>query len=205
MLHPDTELRWIDERIGYGVFATRPIPRGTITWVRDELDQVIRPERLVRLPERMRQTVDKYSFVDRDGDYVLCWDVARFLNHACEATCLSPGFDFEIAVRDVSVGGQITDDYGTLNVDVEFECLCGSPGCRRVIRPDDLLVYGAEWDKLIGAAFPALRTVAQPLWELVREKEEVGYALAGAAPVPSCRSNYCAAAGAQAAGGRRST
>lgn len=191
MLHPHTELRWIDERIGFGVFATRPIPRGTVTWVRDELDQVIAPAHFARLPGPMRATVDKYSFVDRHGDYILCWDVARFLNHACEATCLSPGFDFEIAIRDIAEGDQVTDDYGSLNIDVPFECLCGSPRCRREIRPDDLLAHGEVWDRDLGRAFCELERVAQPLWELVREKDEVGRVLCGGRALPSCRENYC--------------
>jgi hypothetical protein len=30
MIHPDTELRRVNDLIGYCVFAIRPIPRGTI-------------------------------------------------------------------------------------------------------------------------------------------------------------------------------
>ena len=43
MIHPDTELRFINREIGFGVVATRLIRRGTIIWVRDELDQVLPP------------------------------------------------------------------------------------------------------------------------------------------------------------------
>src|SRR5437763_555157 len=99
MLHPDTELRYIDPIIGYGVFATRPIPRGTITWVRDDLDQTFSPERFRDFePPLLRELLDRYSYVDKEGDHVLFWDHARYINHACEATCLSPGYGFEIAV-----------------------------------------------------------------------------------------------------------
>jgi hypothetical protein len=48
MLHPDTELRFVNRTIGYGVFATRMIPRGTITWVRDRLDQAFTPAQMGR-------------------------------------------------------------------------------------------------------------------------------------------------------------
>ncbi|MHC5084588.1 MAG: SET domain-containing protein, partial [Planctomycetota bacterium] len=34
MIHPDTELRKVNETIGYGVFATRHIPKGTILYVK---------------------------------------------------------------------------------------------------------------------------------------------------------------------------
>ena len=39
MIHPDTELRHVNEKIGYGVFATKPIHKGTISWVCGNLDQ----------------------------------------------------------------------------------------------------------------------------------------------------------------------
>jgi hypothetical protein len=48
MIHPDTELRYVNDIIGYGVFATRLIPRGTITWVQDELYQVFPLQKLAQ-------------------------------------------------------------------------------------------------------------------------------------------------------------
>ena len=35
MIHSDTELRPVNAVVGLGVFATRRLPRGTVTWVRD--------------------------------------------------------------------------------------------------------------------------------------------------------------------------
>ena len=46
MLHPHTELRHINQALGYGVVATRLIPRGTIIWVLDKLDQTFTRLRL---------------------------------------------------------------------------------------------------------------------------------------------------------------
>src|SRR4051812_13301376 len=126
MVHPDCELRYINDEIGYGVVATRPIPAGTITWVSDDLDQFLSGSDIEGLPPMLRPMVEKYSWVNRDGDYVLCWDHARFINHSCNATCLSAGFDFEIAIRDIAIGEELTDDYGTLNLASPFECRCGS-------------------------------------------------------------------------------
>ena len=39
MIHTDTELRFVSPEMGFGVFATKLIPRGTLTWVRDDLDR----------------------------------------------------------------------------------------------------------------------------------------------------------------------
>lgn len=41
MVHPATELRFINNLKGRGVFAIKPIPKGTLTYVMDELEVVI--------------------------------------------------------------------------------------------------------------------------------------------------------------------
>ncbi|HYR83247.1 MAG TPA: SET domain-containing protein-lysine N-methyltransferase [Terriglobia bacterium] len=176
--------------IGYGVVATRLIPRGTITWVADGLDHVFTTAQIEDIAPMLRPLVEKYSWTNGKGQSILCWDHARFINHSCEASCLSAGFDFEIAVRDIFPGEELTDDYGTLNLSEPFQCLCDSPQCRDVVRPDDFLKYGAEWDRIVSAAFPLIRTLEQPLWLLVAEKPEVEKVLSGAAPLPSCMVHY---------------
>lgn len=193
LIHPHSELRFVSPEVGYGLFATRLIPRGAITWAGDALDQVIPPGKLSALPEMLSRQAHRYSYVNGRGEHILCWDHGRFVNHSCAATCLSPGFDFEIAVRDIAEGEEITDDYGTLNLEEPFACLCGSPLCRGQVEPDDPLRHAAEWDRLLAAAFPLIGQVAQPLWELVREKEEVRLVLAGQMPVPSVLNHWLAA------------
>lgn len=197
MLHPDTELRWVNAEIGYGAYATRLIPRGTITWVRCDFDQTFSPERIASLRGLHREIINKYGFVDPRGNTILCWDHGRYVNHACAPTCLSPGFDFEIAVRDIEAGEELTDDYGSLNLEKPFTCHCGAPSCRREIRPDDWSRLVDRWDHIVQSAFPRIREVPQALWELVREKDRVNAALDGKQPIPSCVVN-CFAAGTAA-------
>jgi len=91
------------------------------------------------------------------------------VNHSCQPACLAPGFDFEIAVRDILPGDEITDDYGTLNLEREMICHCGDACCRRVLRPDDFLIYGGRWDEIVAKAFGGVATVEQPLWESAGE------------------------------------
>ncbi len=114
MLHPHTELRFINEQIGHGVVATPLIPRGTITWVRDDLDQAFCIEQVKSMAPVYRDIIAKYCFVDAKGNFVLCWDLARYINHSCDPTCRSAGYDFEVAVRDIHPGEELTDDYGSL-------------------------------------------------------------------------------------------
>lgn len=39
MIHPDTEIKFIDKEIGPGLVAKKLIPKGTITWAMDEFDK----------------------------------------------------------------------------------------------------------------------------------------------------------------------
>lgn len=194
MLHPDTELRFINEDIGFGVVATRFIPRGTITWAIDKLDQVIAPERIATLTGIYQRVLLKHAFRDAFGNAILCWDHARFVNHSCAPTSLAPGLNFEIAVRDIHPGEELTDDYGSLNVEAPFRCLCRAPQCRTFVGPDDFLTFADQWDAQIAAAFPLIASSPQPLWELVREKDDVLAVLDGRLSLPSCRRHYLAPA-----------
>jgi hypothetical protein len=190
MVHPDTELRHINDKVGYGVVATHFIPRGTITWASDVLDQKFQPSFQRTLAPILRELVEKYSYVNAAGESVLCWDHARFINHSCDATSLSPGFDFEIAVRDIQAGEQLTDEYGSLNITDSFTCHCLSPRCRNLVQPNDIEKCGHDWDQLVGASFPLIRTVVQPLWTLVAERQQVEQVLDGILPLPSGFRHY---------------
>jgi hypothetical protein len=55
MVHPHTELRFVSPQIGWGVFATRLIPRGTIVWALDSLDQRFTPDQVAALPAYARK------------------------------------------------------------------------------------------------------------------------------------------------------
>ena len=190
MIHPHTELRFINETIGYGVVATQLIPRGTITWVRDAFDQTFSARHIASLAPLYRALITKYGFVDAQGDTILCWDLARYVNHACDPSCRSAGYDFELAVRDIRAGEELTDDYGSLNLEDDFVCCCAAPCCREKIRPDDLLRYAETWDHLVAEPFRRIPAVAQPLWPLVQEQSIVEAVLAQKIPIASCRHHY---------------
>ena len=51
MIHPDTELQYINNEIGYGVVAKKLIPKGTITWVLDKLDREFTPMEILELED----------------------------------------------------------------------------------------------------------------------------------------------------------
>ena len=186
MMHPATELRFISEEVGFGVFARQPIPRGTITWAADQLDQRFTLDQVSRLHPLCQQAVHRFSYIDPEGIFVLCWDHGRFVNHSCDPNCLSAGFQFEFAIRDIGVGEQLTDDYGLMNLEEPMECRCGSAACRGVIRPDDVVNHACRWDSRVGEAFGFIGRVNQPLWSVLDEVDELKAVLRGARAIPSC-------------------
>lgn len=190
MVHPDTELRFVSREIGWGVFATRPIPQGTIVWALDALDQKFSPQAVAALPAYARAKLATYAYLDAHGNHILCWDHARFFNHSCDANCLSVGYDFELAIRDIQPGEELTDDYGTLNPLEPFPCLCGSNQCRQHVLPDDMLRLGGTWNERGVAAFHRIPAVPQALWEVLTCQEAVVAALNEPARLRPIQSHY---------------
>ena len=168
MIHPHTELRYINEQMGFGVFATRFIPKGTITWALDELDQILEPNYLDTVDKYKGEIIKKYAYRNQEGKFVLCWDLGRYVNHSFHANCMGTAYEFEIAIRDIYPGEQLTDDYGTLNVDEPFECIAEDGTERRIVYPDDLLTYYEEWDQQVLSALNHFFEVEQQLFHLVR-------------------------------------
>jgi hypothetical protein len=190
MMHPDTELRAAGEAIGLGVFATRPIPRGTIVWVLDELDQRFLPQRVRALPPGYEKLLERYGYLNARGERVLCWDLARWVNHACTANALSCGWEFDVAVRDIAAGEEITNDYGCLNLERSFRCECREPGCRGRIGPEDFERLADHWDAQVRDAFHFVKRVTQPLWRFVPQPRAVSAAARDPLRVPSIRLHH---------------
>ncbi len=169
MIHPDTELRFINEKIGHGVVATKFIPKGTITWALDKLDRTFSKDQIQQMDPVYQDILDKYTYRNPEGKYVLCWDNARFVNHSANSNCITTAYDFEIAIRDIQVGEELTDDYGYLNVEEPFEVVPEHGSNRTVVYPDDLLNFYPMWDEKLLGAFPQLMKVDQPLFHLLSQ------------------------------------
>ncbi|OYQ34446.1 SET domain-containing protein-lysine N-methyltransferase [Flavobacterium cyanobacteriorum] len=191
MIHPDTELRFINDVVGYGVVAKKFIPKGTITWVQDDLDQVYTPEDIRRINPVMQTYLDTYSFTNSRGEKVLCWDHAKYVNHSFNPSCMSTAYDFEIAIRDIQPGEQLTDDYGYLNVSEPFEAEDEGTE-RKVVYPDDILNYYEVWDGAIKDNMANIGVVSQPLLRFIPQANwaEFSKVLSGEAPLRSIKTCY---------------
>jgi len=167
VIHPATELRHVSALIGYGVFATAFIPRGTLVYVKDMLEIEIGPDRFAGLDARHQAVIERYSYRDERGVRILSWDHAKYVNHRCDCNTMSTGWGFEIALRDIAAGEEITDEYGLFNLEGLEPIACGCPDCRGVLRPDDVDRLAPQWDARVQAALPAVLAVDQPLWDFL--------------------------------------
>lgn len=192
MIHPDTELRFISPEIGYGVVATRFIPKGTITWAHDDLDRSFTAEQVEKMDRIYQEILQKYSYRDGSGEYILCWDNARFVNHSFHSNCITTAYNFELAVRDIYPGEQLTDDYGYLNCEERFVCLPEPTTNRTSVMPDDLLHFYTEWDNKLIAAFLHFKNVAQPLLDFIKPEvtHKVHAVVNGTEPMDSILNCY---------------
>lgn len=194
MIHPNTELRFVSESIGYGVFATAPIPRGTVVYAKDPLEVEVTPGEYARMSPTMQVIVEKYSYIDQHGIRIISWDHAKYVNHRCDCNTMSTGYGFEIALRDICEGEEITDEYALFNLIESIELACDCPNCRRILRPEDIDTYYPIWDEKVKLALPHILDVAQPLWEFVPEetRRSLQHYLSGRGPYRSViQLKYC--------------
>jgi len=191
MLHPHTELKFVSTEIGYGIFTTQNIPKGTIIWVKDNLDRTFTQEEIFSMTPANLENVMKYTYRNNKGHYLFCWDLTRYVNHSFTPNSMLTGLDFEIAIKDIAQGEEITNDYGTLNIIEPMKC-AHSHSDRDSVLPDDLLRFHPQWDKCIREAVTKLYSVSQPLEKFLTlsQKEQIEKILSGEIQVPSILNCY---------------
>jgi hypothetical protein len=167
MIHPATVVRWTSKEVGRGVYATSHIPLGTIVYAWDPLEIEIPPDdpRLA-MPE-LAESIERYSYVDSRGHRIVSWDNAKYVNHSCRPNSMSTGYGFEIAIRDIQKGEEITDEYGLFNLPAPVAVSCCGRDCRATVGAGDLQRFHVEWDETVRRALRSLHDVTQPLWPLL--------------------------------------
>jgi len=167
MIHPNTMVKTVSPAIGNGVFATNLIKKGTIVVIRDKFDIILSQEEYNLLQEPLREAMYTYIYIDKHSDFVLSWDHARFMNHSCESNTMMTDYGFEIAVKDIEQGEEITTEYGLLNVQEPYELYCECTNCRNHLKLDDIDVHGHHWDFLVQESILNVFNVEQPLMPIM--------------------------------------
>ncbi len=144
----------------YGLFAKEPIVRGEFVWKENECDHNACVDLTVKdvldLPEDQKKIFLHFCYqIDDDllsGQLSMeevLKDDAFFMNHSCDPNVWYEG-DSLVARRNIASGEEITYDYGTdfTAFDRGFNCRCGSPKCRGMLRKNDWIdlreKYGNE-------------------------------------------------------------
>ena len=104
---------------GVGLFATSPIPAGTLIWeFTHGVDWRIPADDLPKFPEPYRTWLMKYLYREPSGLYVLCGDAGKYMNHSYEPNCDDlEGPTRTIARRDIAAGEELTSDYRLFDLD----------------------------------------------------------------------------------------
>jgi len=169
MIHPHTELRYVNEDKGLGIIATSFIPKGTLTYVKDKLEIEIGPDDPRLKDPLLNKIIETYSFIDERGIRIVSWDHAKYVNHCCHCNTMSTGYGFEMAIRDIQTGEEITDEYGMFNFTYNLKLKCQKSNCRKTVYSSDLQNYYTEWDKQIKSALHYFNKVSQPLLPILEK------------------------------------
>lgn len=123
---------------GKGAFATAPINKGEIVWIRS--GRILTVEEGEELDERLLG----FSIQIQDN-YLLCAcneeEVSDFIihfNHSCSPNVGISGEVTYIAMRDIAEGEELVVDYAMfVSRSFRLECLCKSKECRGIITGED--------------------------------------------------------------------
>jgi SET domain-containing protein len=130
---------------GKGVFALRALQAGE-TLIEYQGEMINWKEALRRHPHDPRDPNHTFYF-HIDEDHVIDakhgGNAARWINHSCEPNCRAEQRGLQVfieAQRNIAAGEELFYDYGliideryTPKLKKQYECRCGSPGCRRTM------------------------------------------------------------------------
>ena len=133
MLHPDIVVKK-SPISGKGLFAKRNIPKGTILLISPKV-RVYSMSQYNAFSKKYRAILRKYSCEDDEGNLVYHIDNVKYWNHGCNPNASYIG-DFEIAIRNIKTGEELTYDYGLIHPRwlPAMKCRCGTAGCRKLIK-----------------------------------------------------------------------
>lgn len=171
MILESIRIKWISDQKGYGLFASQFIPKGTVIFVSDELDIVLDEasyQAKIKKSPHLASVIEKYCYEDNKSNRIICWDFSKYFNHCCYPNSLSTGYGFEVAIKDIQVGEEITDDYRIFSVGHEISKLdCVKANCLNTF--DYNKDHVKNWDENIKAALVLFHQVDQPLRKFIDE------------------------------------
>ncbi|GAA5091235.1 MAG: SET domain-containing protein [Alcaligenaceae bacterium] len=129
---------------GHGVFARRPIPKGTYI-LEYEGVHITQEQADAQEPSNPDDPFHTFFFAISNGmiiDGGNGGNDSRYINHSCEPNCEGHESEdgnrvFIVALRDIAAGEELLYDYAltiddkiTKTLKKQYACLCGTPSCR---------------------------------------------------------------------------
>ncbi len=108
---------------GRGLFARRSFSKGEVVLRWDTSHKI--PRTQVDFVEAAEQ---HYLNPYDEKFYILLSEPERYVNHSCDNNTEVVNF-CDVAIRDIASGEEITSDYRSGGVEIDFECACGSATC----------------------------------------------------------------------------
>ncbi len=144
-LHKKWPHRWITPKAEYrksrihgrGLFAKKDIPKGEIVGI---IAGIVIP---IFDIDEYREKVGDFGVQISDDFWVGTStkeeiEVGGAVNHSCNPNVGFKGEIVLVAMKNINEGEEFTTDYALYHNTLEpFECNCGSPNCRNIIKPDD--------------------------------------------------------------------
>jgi len=110
---------------GIGLFADQFISKGMVVQkFVPGFDLIFSEKDLEKLSGVQKKEFLRYAYKNKNsGNYILCADNARFLNHCDNPNLISdnPDEEIDIAARDIQVGEELTVDYRDFDEDFDFK------------------------------------------------------------------------------------
>ncbi|MEI6056928.1 MAG: SET domain-containing protein [Lentisphaerota bacterium] len=150
---------------GKGLYTKQFIPKGTIVCF-ESTEYKIVPEKEYNKISKVKK---EHIYRRADGAYIAPSDDSKYFNHSCNANVLDSRLGFDIVVRDIKKGEEVTYDYRAFYFK-EMQCNCGARNCCKLITyehptPEKLRFL---WTKRVDSALRQINKVEQPLGEKVR-------------------------------------
>lgn len=111
---------------GLGCFAKSNVAAGQLVWRFDEsFDLTLTESRFANLPKEVIKNIRDFSYRSKaTGDYILCADGSRFMNHSTSPniSCYNPSGSSDntlecFAIREIHAGEEITCDYSEFDAE----------------------------------------------------------------------------------------
>ena len=109
---------------GIGLFADQFIAKGTLVQkFMPGFDSIIPESEIQKLSEPAREQFLKYAYKNKDGQYILCFDDTRFLNHSDNPNLISnnPTEEIDVAAQDIQKGEELTVNYKEFDADFDYK------------------------------------------------------------------------------------